>query len=29
MEEVLYNVPLYREFAELDGGMTRLPDGIL
>ncbi|MCP3724605.1 IS5 family transposase [Paraburkholderia sp. CNPSo 3272] len=26
MEEALYDVPLYREFAELDEGMTRLPD---
>jgi IS5 family transposase len=26
MEEALYDVPLYREFAGLDGGMTRLPD---
>jgi IS5 family transposase len=26
MEEALYDVPLYRDFAGLDGGMTRLPD---
>jgi IS5 family transposase len=26
MEEALYDVPLYREFVCLDGGMTRLPD---
>ena len=26
MEEALYDVPLFREFAGLDGGMTRLPD---
>ena len=26
MEEALYDVPLYREFAGLNGGMTRLPD---
>ncbi|KMQ80215.1 Transposase [Candidatus Burkholderia pumila] len=26
MEEALYDVPLYREFADLDGVMTRLPD---
>ena len=26
MEEALYDVPLYREFAGLDGGMGRLPD---
>ncbi|WP_321893728.1 IS5 family transposase [Paraburkholderia tropica] len=26
MEEALYDVPLYREFAGLDDGMTRLPD---
>jgi IS5 family transposase len=26
MEEALYDVPLYREFAGLDGGITRLPD---
>ncbi|SAK92327.1 transposase, IS4 family protein [Caballeronia temeraria] len=26
MEEALYDVPLYREFASLDGGITRLPD---
>ncbi len=26
MEEALYDVPLYREFAGLDGGVTRLPD---
>ncbi|XUW88638.1 IS5 family transposase [Burkholderia sp. M6-3] len=26
MEEALYDVPLYREFAGLDEGMTRLPD---
>ena len=26
MEEALYDVPVYREFAGLDGGMTRLPD---
>ncbi|MEX3936640.1 IS5 family transposase [Paraburkholderia phymatum] len=26
MEEALYDVPLSREFAGLDGGMTRLPD---
>ena len=25
MEEALYDVPLYRDFAGLDGGMTRLP----
>src|SRR5579864_7457102 len=25
-EEALYDVPLYRDFAGLDGGMTRLPD---
>jgi IS5 family transposase len=26
MEEALYDVPLYREFAGRDGGMVRLPD---
>ena len=26
MEEALYDVPLYREFAELDGAMSRLQD---
>ncbi|MEC5216966.1 IS5 family transposase [Actimicrobium sp. GrIS 1.19] len=26
MEESLHDVPLYREFAELDAGMSRLPD---
>ncbi|MBB5421335.1 IS5 family transposase [Paraburkholderia atlantica] len=26
LEEALYDVPLYREFAGLDEGMTRLPD---
>ena len=26
MEEALYDVPLYRDFAGLDGRMTRLPD---
>ncbi|AIP31698.1 transposase DDE domain protein [Paraburkholderia xenovorans LB400] len=26
MEEALYDASLYREFAGLDGGMTRLPD---
>jgi IS5 family transposase len=26
MEEALYDVPLYREFAGLDEGITRLPD---
>lgn len=26
MEEAPYDVPLYREFAGLDGAMTRLPD---
>ena len=26
MEEALYDVPLYREFARLDAGMSRLPD---
>lgn len=26
MEEALYDVPLYRDFAGLDEGMTRLPD---
>jgi IS5 family transposase len=26
MEEALYDVPLYRDFAGLDAGMTRLPD---
>ncbi|NUX98839.1 IS5 family transposase [Paraburkholderia youngii] len=26
MEEALYDVPLYRDFAGLDGGMTHLPD---
>jgi IS5 family transposase len=26
MEEALYDVPLYRDFAGLDGGMSRLPD---
>ncbi|WP_321854796.1 IS5 family transposase [Paraburkholderia tropica] len=26
MEEALYDMPLYREFAGLDEGMTRLPD---
>jgi IS5 family transposase len=25
MEEALYDIPLYRDFAGLDGGMTRLP----
>jgi transposase, IS5 family len=26
MEEALHDVPLYREFAQLDAGITRLPD---
>ncbi|MEC5215602.1 IS5 family transposase [Actimicrobium sp. GrIS 1.19] len=26
MEESLHDIPLYREFAELDAGMSRLPD---
>jgi IS5 family transposase len=26
MEEALYDIPLYREFANLDAGITRLPD---
>lgn len=26
MEEALHDVPLYRDFAGLDGGMVRLPD---
>ncbi|SIO49236.1 Transposase domain [Burkholderia sp. GAS332] len=26
MEEALYDIPLYLDFAGLDGGMTRLPD---
>ncbi len=26
VDEALYDVPLYREFAGLDEGMTRLPD---
>lgn len=26
MEEALHDVPLYREFAKLDGVMARLPD---
>ena len=26
MEEALHDVPLYREFAHLDAGITRLPD---
>jgi IS5 family transposase len=26
MEEALHDIPLYREFARLDAGMTRLPD---
>jgi IS5 family transposase len=26
MEEALHDIPLYREFAELDTGITRLPD---
>lgn len=26
MDEALYDAPLYRDFAGLDGGMTRLPD---
>ena len=26
MEEALHDVPLYRQFAQLDAGMTRLPD---
>ena len=26
MEEALHDVPLYREFAQLDAGMTRMPD---
>ncbi|CAD6560724.1 hypothetical protein LMG24235_07039 [Paraburkholderia sabiae] len=26
MEEALYDVPLYRQFASLDDGMARLPD---
>ncbi len=26
MEEALHDVPLYREFSQLDAGMTRLPD---
>ncbi|MGF6837753.1 IS5 family transposase [Paraburkholderia youngii] len=26
MEEALYDMPLYRQFAGLDGGMARLPD---
>ena len=26
MEEALHDIPLYREFAKLDEGITRLPD---
>ncbi|MFP3649282.1 transposase, partial [Paraburkholderia sp. SIMBA_054] len=26
MEEALHDIPLYRDFALLDTGMTRLPD---
>ena len=26
MEEALHDIPLYREFAKLDAGITRLPD---
>jgi len=26
MEEALHDIPLYREFAQLDAGITRLPD---
>lgn len=26
MQEALYEVPLYRDFAGIDDGMTRLPD---
>jgi IS5 family transposase len=26
MEEALHDIPLYREFAQLDAGFTRLPD---
>jgi IS5 family transposase len=26
MEEALHDIPLYREFAHLDAGLTRLPD---
>jgi hypothetical protein len=26
MEEDLHDIPLYREFAQLDAGITRLPD---
>jgi IS5 family transposase len=26
MEECLHDIPLYREFAHLDTGMTRIPD---
>ena len=26
MEEALHDVPLYRQFAGLDAGLTRLPD---
>jgi IS5 family transposase len=26
MEEALHDVPLYRDFGGLDGGMTRLPE---
>jgi IS5 family transposase len=26
MEEALHDIPLYREFARLDAGITRLPD---
>jgi len=26
MEEALYDIPLYREFARLDAGITHLPD---
>jgi IS5 family transposase len=26
MKEALHNIPLYREFAKLDNGITRLPD---
>ena len=26
MEEALHDIPLYRELAQLDAGITRLPD---
>lgn len=29
MEEALHDVPLYREFARLDAGMSRMPDAMV